>query len=297
MRGGTSSSTATRVRVAWFPILVSVENGVKELHLGWKYVDNSVGFYSNSANSSKSRPAWGKIINCRFKVIRMKDEEINHVAFQNCKKEGKAFKLDDMNPSLWKVNLFTAKVVEMRMARRDEVLALYFSLLPKSIAFSEYKEEVHNSDGFCLDGTGVKLEDVVSKNGSLEEYREFVQKADQCCMDVSSLREVMKNVEGAKKRKIDETGSGSATVKRSKADKIEDAKEFEVTDRDGIEKSYIGQYIGRADVPLHNLVNSPKIKLPINPFKVDGLSKKIFARIDPALLCLTVCPAEGSPFK
>ena len=82
--GGTSSSSASRVRTAWFVVLTSVEGGVVELHLGWKYADNSVGLYSNCSKSSKSRPGWGRISDCKFKNIQDdKGDSWGHFIFKN----------------------------------------------------------------------------------------------------------------------------------------------------------------------------------------------------------------------
>ena len=79
-----------------------------------------------------------------------------------------------------KPNPFTDKVVEMRSDGRNELLALYLTLLPKSQTFSQNQEGVHDIDGFRQDGTGVQLAELVEKEGSLLGFREFVEKACQC---------------------------------------------------------------------------------------------------------------------
>ena len=64
---GTTGSAAVRPRTAWFIVIVSVVEAPNELHVCWKYADNSVGFYSSSPKGSPSRPGWGKVLECNFK--------------------------------------------------------------------------------------------------------------------------------------------------------------------------------------------------------------------------------------
>ena len=293
---GTSSSSAARVRTAWFVVLTSVEGGVVEIHLGWKYADNSVGLYSNCSKSSKSRPGWGRISDCKFKNIQDdKGDSWGHFIFNN-RYEKKAFKLAEFNPPLWEMNSFTSKILEMRAGKRDETLAMYMSLLPQASSFSQNKIGVHDIDGFKLDKTGVQIEHLEEKQGSLAEYRQFVQMSVESCMNVSNLKAVMEKVEGGTKKRKNSNEEESTSVKKSRSEKVAEAKTFEVNDKEGVEKSFMGKYLGRAEIPLHNLTSSSKVKLPINSFKVAGLANKIAARPDPTLLCFTVCPLEGSHF-
>ena len=293
----TTSSSATRVRTAWFLVVTSVEKDVHEVHLGWKYSDNSVGFYSNSSKGSRTRPPWGKVIDCRFKCIRETlGQAWDHLIFHNGV-EKKAFKLTEFNPTLWGINMLTSKILEMRAAGKNELLALYLSLLPQTHSFSQFRDGVHDHMGFKVDKSGIVIQDLESRQGSLDDFEDFVSKARQSCINVGSLKQVMEKVEGGtRKRKRCDLPEPVPVIKRSKAEKVEEAKQTEMKDKNGIEKSYVQNYIGRAEVPLDQLVSSKKVKLPINSFKVEGLSRSIAQRPDPALLSLTVCPAEGFPF-
>ena len=293
----TTSSTASRVRTAWFLVVTSVEEDVHEVHLAWKYADNSVGFYSNSSKNSRTRPPWGKVVGCRFKSIRDDQGQAwDHLVFSNGV-EKKAFKLTEFNPTLWGINVITSKILEMRSAGKNELLALYLSLLPQAHSFSQFKDGVHDQMGFKVDKSGIVIQDLESRQGSLDDWKDFVSKARQSCINVGSLKQVMEKVEGGtRKRKRCDLSEPDPVIKRSKAEKVEEAKETEMKDENGIEKSYVQNYIGRAEVPLDHLVYSKKVKLPINSFKVEGLSRSIAQRPDPALLSLTVCPAEGFPF-
>ena len=100
---------------------------------------------------------------------------------------------------------------------------------------------------------------------------------------------------GVKKEK--ESGHDNPPViKKSKADKIEEAKNEEINAESGIEKSHVDKYICRVEIPLENISCSMKIQLRINTFKVEGQVKSILERPDPALLTLTVCIADEANF-
>ena len=294
----TASSAAVRPRTAWFIVILSIEEGANELHVGWKYCDNSVGLYSSSPKGSSSRPAWGKVLECQFKNYS-DDQGVQwgHLKLKvgNWSKQKRAFKLAEFNPSLWEMNSLTSKILELRLEGKDELLALYLDLLVHARSFFHHDQDVHDENGFRKDEGGIKVEDLEEKGGTLEDFEEFVQKAMESSLKVSSLNKVMERVEGGTKKRKD-TDEVATGVKKSRSEKVEDAKQAEAIDKDGVEQSFIGKYLGRAEVPLENLFSSSKVKLTVNPFKVEGLATNILQRPDPSLLCLTVCPREGSPF-
>ena len=85
---------------------------------------------------------------------------------------------------------------------------------------------------------------------------------------------------------------GPTRVKRSKVEKVIDSRVEELKSSNGIEKSYISQYVGRADVPISNLAISKKVTMPINPYKVQGLARAMRERFDPSQISLTVVPLD-----
>ena len=128
----SSSSRANRVRTAWFPVILRVEEGVREIHVCWKYADGSVGLYSSSSKTNKSRPAWDYIKDCAFqRTANDKREEHDYFVLQNRRLEKKAFRTDELNPTLWTLNEFSSKILEMRSSGQEKLLALYISLLSK----------------------------------------------------------------------------------------------------------------------------------------------------------------------
>jgi hypothetical protein len=70
-------------------------------------------------------------------------------------------------------------------------------------------------------------------------------------------------------------------AKRSKAEKVTESREEEINDKDGLESDFKKRFIGRADIPIKNISVCPEVALPINPFKVSGLSRSILACYDP----------------
>ena len=287
----TSSSATVRVRTAWFLVSTCVDEGVQELHLAWKFADNSVGFYKGG----KSKPPWGKVFSCTYKNIA--DEQgksWGHISFSNGR-EKRVFKLAEFNPTLWGINSFTAKVLEMRTAGKDELLTSYLSLMLRAKSFSQYKKDVHDEDGLSLESQEASIEEIEEKEGSMTEYRNFVSKARESCINVKTFKEVMEKVEGGKRKRKSKDLQPPA-IKKSKIEKVEEAKVEEVNRKGGLEEKHVDKYIGRAEVELKNLVCSQKVQLSINNYKVEGLIRSISQRPDPALLSLTVCLVDGSPF-
>ena len=287
----SSSSKAHRVRTAWFPVILKVESDACELHLCWKYSDGSIGLYSSSSKTSKSRPAWDFIKECTLKRDKnSKGEEHDYLIFKNRGNEKKAFRIDELNPVLWTLNEFTSQVIKMRTTNEDKQLALYLSLMVKSSTFCCHEEFTHDEDGFRLDGAGLSIRDLEEVSGSLQSYREFVEKGINCCLDVSKRKDVLEKLEGGKpKVGADDMGP---KVKRSKVEKVMDSRDEELNSINGIEKNYINQYLGRADVPLNNLAISKKVSMPINPYKVQGLARAMRERFDPSQISLTVVPLD-----
>ena len=292
----STSSKAARVRTSWFLIVTCVEEGVQELHLCWKYADHSVGFYSNTRKGSSVRPPWGKLVNCLFKNKPDKHGKLwsHHVC--NNGRETMGFKMNEFNPALWGINSFTSKVLDMRSSGKEELLALYLASMVRSKSFSQYREGVHTEDGLFVDLCEAAIKKMEEVQGSLDDYKDFIEKAEQSCIKVNKMTEVMQHVQGGTRKRKNQDMAAPPVIKKSKADKIEEAKNEEINAENGIEKSYVDKYIGRAEIPLENLSCSMKVQLRINTFKVEGLVRSILERPDPALLTLTVCIADEATF-
>ena len=162
----------------------------------------------------------------------------------------------------------------------------------KSSDFSGHVEGTHDEDGFQGDGGGITEQDLLEEAGSLSDFRDFVRKAKVCCLDVNQRREALEKVEGGKSVKAGGDELGPTKVKRSKAEQVEDEKEKEMMGNEGVEKNFSSQYVGRAEVPLHNLTISTKVSMPIIQWKVLGLVKAMSQRYDPSLMSLTVVPVD-----
>ena len=70
----SSSSKATRVRTSWFLIIVDIKDAAKELHIGWKYSDGSIGLFSDAGSESKSRSPWGYVSDCTLQTLTNKQK-------------------------------------------------------------------------------------------------------------------------------------------------------------------------------------------------------------------------------
>ena len=126
----TTCSKAQRVRTSWFPVILRVEGGVKEVHVIWRYVDTSVGLFSCKGNSSPTRPPWDYITDCQYEILKnSKGEQHDYFTLKNRLLQRRGFRVDELNPFLWTLNDFTSKMIELKTTGRKKLLALYFSLL------------------------------------------------------------------------------------------------------------------------------------------------------------------------
>ena len=283
----TVSSKAHRPRTAWFPVILRVEAGIMEVHLCWRYSDTSIGLFSSADKRSPSRPAWDYVKECALKKQKnAKGEEHDYFVFRNRRHEQRGFRADEVNPVLWALNDFTSKIIDMRTKSEEKLLTMYLSLLVNSENFRTELEDLHDPDGFRLDGTGISVIDLEGVGGTLQLLREFAEKAVKCCVDVVQRRDILEIVEGGRAKK----GDGPSKVKKSKVERVMDDREEELAAKDGIEKTYVDQYLGRADVHIKNLKVSTKVSLKVIPFKVNGLVKSMKERFDPSQISLTVIP-------
>ena len=299
----SSKKTPSRVRTAWFPLLASVGDGPVQLDIGWKYVDGSIGLFSADPKNKTNRRAWGRIIGCKMKQVVQSGESQECYIFENKGRERKGFKYDELNPTLWKMCDFSAKLLELRSEQKKNLISLYLHLMVHSNKFSEHRDGVHDSLGFAENGSGVTVDEIIQNDGSLEEYQEFLAKALGDQVKVESENDIIRSAEGSRKGKAGEPNQTQTNtldmmvkVKRSRKEQIEDLKTAEIEDSNGVEKSYIGKFIGREDINIDQLTVSESVKIPMKTFKVYGLAEKILQRPDPSLLILTVCPASGQSF-
>ena len=77
-------SDAVRCRTAWF-IVISQVGGVYEIHLGYRYYDQTISLYSTAPASSPRKLPWGAIRNCELKqnVKNGKGEDGDYFQFEN----------------------------------------------------------------------------------------------------------------------------------------------------------------------------------------------------------------------
>ena len=150
----SKKSTPLRPRTAWYPVIVSVADEPFELQIGWKFVDGSVGFFSSATKNKKDKHPWGQVINCSFKVMN-EDEPTGRFVLENRGREKRGFRTNELLPSLWEINEFTSKLLELRTEGKSELLAMYFQLLLHSKKFHEHRKGFHDELGFNICGSGM----------------------------------------------------------------------------------------------------------------------------------------------
>ena len=217
----SSSSRAARVRTSWFILIIDIKGAAKELHIGWKYSDGSIGLYSDAGSRSKSRPPWGYVIDCSLQTpTNKRNETSDYMLFQNRAYQKKAYKCNEMNPVLSGVNDFTTCIVGMRSEGRENILAMFLSLMVKSKDFSFHKDGVHDEYGVNLDKTGVTEETLNEQGSNIGELASFVNLALKCAVRVVTRTEAISKLECGQKRKSSDDIPVKA--KLSKVDKVVD---------------------------------------------------------------------------
>ena len=284
-------SQAVRVRTAWYLVIANV-NGVCEVHIGYKYYDQSLGLFSTAASSDPCKPPWGAIRGCKFKsnVRNAKGDIADYYEMENGKGEKRLFKIAMMNPLLWGVNDFTQQVTGLRVGLKEELLSVYLSLLVAAAGFSHHRPGVNDSSGFVIETRDLQIEEMEKVLGSLSELRSLISHAEGGALRVGARKEVSELI-STKPSSSDAAGPKS---KMSKKEKIEVGKQDEIDDKDGVEQMLVKSYLARELISIDKLSISKKVCTEMNEYKVLGLAKSIKSRCDPSNLVLTVIPKEES---
>ena len=292
-----TSSKAVKIRTSWFPIVVNIDGIGKEVHIGWKYADGSVGMYSSDAKTKNAKMPWGCIVDCEFHsktVGLLEDKEF--LRFQNRSFTRKDFSTLELNPFVWQVNDLTTYFNDMKVNGKLKLLSLYLSLLPKCKGFSNHQVGVHDHFGMRNDLKGVTEKILTLNSGSVDELSHIVSLCEAFSLNVASRREIIPNLPCERKKRV-LTDSTNLCNKKGRSVLVDDARRKEIEDKEGLEIKYNSQHIGRLDIPLSNLKVSEKVSLPISQLKVKCLSKSMLECFDQAQIVLTVAPCDGQEYS
>ena len=80
--------------------------------------------------------------------------------------------------------------------------------------------------------------------------------------------------------------STNLVVKKSRSDKVNEARIQEIEDKEGLEVAFSSKHLGRYDILLSNLITSEKVSLPVNQLKVKCLSKAMLECFDQTQIVL-----------
>ena len=288
----SASSKSPNPRTAWFPILTKVGEEYK-LDVGWKYYDGSLGFFSTASKNCDVKPPWGEIVLCEFnRTVNNKGEAGDYFRFQNFKGQRCNFKVDLLNPKYMGVNDFTQMILELRAGGKVDLLAKFLSILPNAEGFHHHNREIHSAIGLLKDDDGTQLGDASEE----EDLKKFIEYARDAAIVVETKKEVLALLAAGRKKEGKQEAVGKSASKKSKSEKIIDDKNAELEDKDGVEKSFIQNYVGRAEISIDNIELSEKLCIPINQFKVLGIAQSMKAQFDPSLVTLTVYPADEKNF-
>ena len=247
-----NSCNAERPRGGYLPI-VAQRNDIFELHWARKYTDSTVGLYSaDEARSSDKRP-WGAVKTIEFQTLPNKRGEINSyfvATNQDQNAASLAFKVRELNMSIWELNDWTVLFTAMATDMKYELLGLYLSLLVQSEGFLNY-----SGTDPCF---SVDLDKLHSLGGSVKEMEVFIIKAKECSVKVNKTEEIVNYLSG-KKKKVNCSDDVTPSRKRSRVDETV-SKQNEALNLDyGEEAKVRKQFVGRMDISLDSLEVSGKV--------------------------------------
>ena len=282
------SPAPKRPRTAWFINVTKVEETC-DLCIVYKNSKGDIRPFSSSNSNAKVKIPWGTPVKCEFLRTREGDETFGEFEFTG-KKEVVKLKASELYSFGGEVNPFSRRISSMIVDKREVLLAAYLSLLPHTVGFVNYREEVHSPEGFLIDGSGLTKDDLEKIGGSLEEFSDFVKIALGSAKVVRKAADIRQFFE-PKKRK--QSNSRSTCAKKSKAETIDERERFELTDSDGIEKEYQKSFVGLANIPLENIKISQDLEANINKHRVNRIIESMVNKYDPSISIPVVCPEDG----
>ena len=132
------SSHADRVRSGNLPIVV-LRDDKYEIHWVKKFSDSRVGLYSSENARSKDKVPWGAVRDVRFETMgNAKGDIQDYLVAENQHGECVAFKILELNVSIWELNEWTALIASMAADMKYSLIGLYLGNLVRSSGFSNF---------------------------------------------------------------------------------------------------------------------------------------------------------------
>ena len=299
MPASLSKKAPVRSRNSWFFLLTYLDN-IFEFSLGYKYSDQTVTFFSAAKRNSVVKPPWDPPVQCQFRITSDKQVQTEWFRFENKHGSNQHLNVSLLNNLFPGESDFGRTCTSMVVNKKQELLALYMTLLPHSKGFSHHREDLHHASGIRVDGQGVGEQCLEKLDGSLKKFLEFKTSAEKSAFVVSQskLEAISKIVEGKgyKKRKSQSEAAVGEGPKISKDEAKIKAQEEEIGNKEGIEQAFVDSFVGQANVKIEKLSISPKICPTVNPFRVNSIAYQMKWRFDPSKIRMIVAPADPSKF-
>ena len=276
------STSADKPRVGWCFIVLKTK-AVNEIHILYKNARNSLQLFHYK--SFKVRKHFGLV---KLAVIvreqNQKEEPGEYYKICNEYNDEMLFKVSLMNPFLIGDNSFSKMMVEMRCEEGgggDTTIADFISRLALCKGFSHY-------DSNLVTPLGMRLG---ASDEEQEGFEIFLNTAVKNATPVTAAKEdaIQCIAEVTKRRKKEETKKKPLR----KQERIEKFFYKELKDNEGVEREYINNMKGRADIPISKLEVCERVLLPIYEEKVKLLAKDMVDNFDPSAVTLTAVPVEN----
>ena len=182
-------ATTVRSRNSWFFIITKFD-GKFEFNLGYKYSNGTVSFLSSAKRNAVIKPPWGPPVHCQFRVIKNDKGQLGeYFTFALKSGEKQNLKASIMNNLFAGENQYSRKCTSLVAQKKNELLAMYMTLLSNSGGFSHHREDIHHPSGMRKDSNGVQEQSLIDQNGSLQEFLDFKGLAESSAMLVSKSKD------------------------------------------------------------------------------------------------------------
>ena len=286
-------SDAKRPRNAWFLDMSNVL-GVYQVDIGYKNTKGEISPFSTSKRNAYVKRPFGPPVKCEYRVKSTGNEIEGEYKFVNNHKDTAVLPDSLLNNFDIGTNTFIRKVNLFRSDNKKDLLAKYLTLILHSDKFVHHSEELHSSDGFLLDGTGVTEAQLVTAGGSLDDYNDFVKVVKENAKEVLSVEKRLEDIRNyfVSNGKRKANGNSAPKAKLSKQAAVDQSEKEELTDVNGLEIQFKNSYVGLTRVPLSNIKISPDMEGHISPNRVKFVVSSIRQKFDPSLSVFVVITEE-----
>lgn len=269
------TTKASKPKHAWF-LQSSKMDGYYQVEIGYKDSRKNVGAFSSDPHYVVNKMPWGSPTSCDFLAIRKGHDLVKKFHFKNGNGEVAEFDIAVLNNLKGRLTPFSKKLTSMVAKQQYRLIARFVSIIQYSHGFILHDRDVHDKNGFRLDGTGLQLKDFEAEGGSYSSFMEFVKLAKESALNVDDEENPT-----CPKRK-NAPSKAAPPLKVSRKEMIDTDEREELLDPQGLEQSFKKCYVGFTEIPLDNLEVHKDLLYLVDYDQVLKVADNMRSRYDPS---------------